>query len=232
MEGIFTYLGAIVGHGQMLFVTHLILVAIIILAIAKMATKSLRAVPNGTQNVMEAYLGGVISMGTDVVGEEAARKYLPLVATIGLFVVVNNLIGIIPGFESPTSNINVTLVLALIVFLYYNYEGIKKQGALKYVQSFVHLGDMHPVAKFSMSLLMYPIEFVSHLSRIVSLSFRLFGNIKGDDLFLWVLLMLTPWIIPITPLVLLTFMAFLQTFVFMILTYVYLAGAIAIEDDH
>ena len=232
MEGIFTYLGVIFGHGQMLFVSHLILVAIIILAIAKMATKSLRAVPNGTQNVMEAYLGGVISMGKDVVGEEAARKYLPLVATIGLFVVVNNLIGIIPGFESPTSNINVTLVLALIVFLYYNYEGIKAQGAFTYFKNFVHLGEMHPVAKFSMSLLMYPIEVVSHISRIVSLSFRLFGNIKGDDLFLWVLLMLTPWIIPITPLILLTFMAFLQTFVFMILTYVYLAGAIAIEGDH
>jgi F-type H+-transporting ATPase subunit a len=91
---------------------------------------------------------------------------------------------------------------------------------------------MNPIAKFSMSLLMYPIEIVSHLSRIVSLSFRLFGNIKGDDLFLWVLLMLTPWIIPITPLILLTFMAFLQTFVFMILTYVYLAGALALEEDH
>jgi F-type H+-transporting ATPase subunit a len=91
---------------------------------------------------------------------------------------------------------------------------------------------MNPIAKFAMSLLMYPIEIVSHLSRIISLSFRLFGNIKGDDLFLWVLLMLTPWIIPITPLVLLTFMAFLQTFVFMILTYVYLAGAIALDEDH
>jgi len=232
MEGIFTYLGAIFGHGQMLFVSHLVLVAIIILALAKMATKSLRAVPGTTQNVMEAFLGGVIAMGRDVIGEEHARKYLPLVATIGLFVLINNLIGIIPGFESPTSNINVTLVLALVVFLYYNYEGVKKQGAFNYFKNFVHLGEMNPIAKFAMSLLMYPIEFVSHLSRIVSLSFRLFGNIKGDDLFLWVLLMLTPWIIPITPLVLLTFMAFLQTFVFMILTYVYLAGAVAIEDDH
>ena len=232
MEGIFTYLGAIFGHGQMLFVSHLILTAIIILLIAKMATKSLRAVPSGTQNVMEAFLGGVIAMGKDVVGEENARKYLPLVATIGLFVLINNLIGIIPGFESPTSNINVTLVLALIVFLHYNYEGIKKQGAFTYFKNFVHLGEMNPIAKFAMSLLMYPIEIVSHLSRIVSLSFRLFGNIKGDDLFLWVLLMLTPWIIPITPLVLLTFMAFLQTFVFMILTYVYLAGALALEEDH
>lgn len=233
MEGsIFTYLGAIFGHGQMLFVSHLVLTAIIVIAIAKMATKSLRAVPTGTQNVMEAFLGGVIAMGKDVVGEEHARKYLPLIATIGLFVLVNNLIGIIPGFESPTSNINVTLTLALLVFFYYNYEGVKKQGAFTYFKNFVHLGEMNPIAKFAMSLLMYPIEIVSHLSRIVSLSFRLFGNIKGDDLFLWVLLMLTPWIIPMTPLVLLTFMAFLQTFVFMILTYVYLAGALALEEDH
>jgi len=232
MEGIFTYLGAIFGHGQMLFVSHLILTAIIVLLVAKMATKSLRAVPTGSQNVMEAFLGGVIAMGKDVIGEEHARKYLPLIATIGLFVLVNNLIGIIPGFESPTSNINVTLTLALIVFVYYNFEGVKKQGAFTYVKNFVHLGEMNLAAKIPMMILMYPIEIVSHLSRIVSLSFRLFGNIKGDDLFLWVLLMLTPWIIPITPLVLLTFMAFLQTFVFMILTYVYLAGALALDEDH
>jgi len=158
MEGIFTYLGAIFGHGQMLFVSHLILTAIIIIAIAKMATKSLRAVPTGTQNVMEAFLGGVIAMGKDVIGEEHARKYLPLIATIGLFVLVNNLIGIIPGFESPTSNINVTLTLALLVFVYYNFEGVKKQGAFTYFKNFVHLGEMNPIAKFTMSLLMYPIE--------------------------------------------------------------------------
>ena len=232
MPGVFTFLGSIFGHGQILYVTHLVLVAIIILVIAKMAIKSLRAVPGTTQNVMEAYLGGVISMGSDVVGEEYARKYLPLVATIGLFVFVNNVIGIIPGFESPTSNVNVTIVLALVVFLYYNYEGIKKQGVLTYFKNFVHIGEMNPIAKFAMSLLMYPIELVSHLSRIISLTFRLFGNVKGDDLFLWVLLMLTPWIIPMVPLVLLTFMAFLQAFVFMILTYVYLAGALAVDAEH
>jgi len=239
MEGIFTYIGGLFSlhhdnpdHVAILMAIHLILVALIIILITKMATRSLRAVPTGTQNVMEAFLGGVIAMGKDVIGEEHARKYLPLIAALGLFVLISNLIGIIPGFESPTSNINVTLTLALVVFMYYNYEGIKKQGAFTYFKNFVHLGEMHPAAKFAMSLLMYPIEIVSHISRIISLSFRLFGNIKGDDLFLWVLLMLVPWIIPITPLVLLTFMAFLQTFVFMILTYVYLAGAIALDEDH
>jgi len=225
MEGVFTYLGAIFGHGQMMFVAHLVLVAIIILAIAKMATKSLRAVPNGTQNVMEAYLGGAIAMGKDVIGEELARKYLPLVAAVGMFVFISNVIGIIPGFESPTSNINITLPLALLVFFYYNYEGIKKNGVVKY---FAHF--MGPVK--ILAPLMFPIEIVSHLSRIISLSFRLFGNIKGDDLFLWVLLMLVPFVAPLPAYILLTFSAILQTFVFMILIYVYLAGAVAMEDDH
>jgi len=225
MEGVFTYLGAIFGHGQMMFVGHLILVAIIILAIAKMATKSLRAVPNGAQNVMEAYLGGAIAMGRDVIGEELARKYLPLVAAIGMFVFVSNVIGIIPGFESPTSNINITLPLALLVFFYYNYEGIKKNGVVHYFAHFA--GPVKVLAP-----LMFPIEIVSHISRIISLSFRLFGNIKGDDLFLWVLLMLVPFIAPLPAYLLLSFSAILQTFVFMILIYVYLAGAVAIEDDH
>ena len=225
MEGVFTYLGAIFGHGQMLMVSHLILVAIIVIAIAKMATKSLRAVPGGTQNVMESYLGGVISMGTDVMGEELARKYLPLVAASGMFIFVSNMIGIIPGFEAPTSNINITLPMALMVFFYYNYEGIREQGVVKY---FAHF--MGPVK--ILAPLMFPIELVSHLSRIISLSFRLFGNIKGDDLFLWVILMLVPYIAPLAPYILLTFSGILQTFVFMILIYVYLAGAVAIDDDH
>ena len=225
MEGVFTYLGAIFGHGQMMFVAHLVLVAAIIIMIAKMATKSLRAVPVGTQNVMEAYLGGVITMGNDVIGESLARKYLPLVATVGVFVFVSNVIGIIPGFESPTSNINVTLPLALLVFFYYNYEGIRENGVKKYFGHF-----MGPVK--ILAPLMFPIEIVSHISRIISLSFRLFGNIKGDDLFLWVLLMLVPYFAPLPAYLLLSFSALLQTFVFMILIYVYLAGAVVMDEEH
>ena len=227
MEGVFTYLGGILGehnHGAVL-IAHLLLVAVIAVLIAKSATKSLRAVPTGTQNVMEAYLGGVIAMGKDVIGEELARKYLPLVAAVGIFIFVSNVIGIIPGFESPTSNINVTLPLALMVFFYYNYEGIKKNGVVHYFAHFA--GPVKLLAP-----LMFPIEIVSHISRIISLSFRLFGNIKGDDLFLWVLLMLVPFIAPLPAYLLLTFSALLQTFVFMILIYVYLAGAVAVDEEH
>ncbi len=225
MEGVFTYIGFFTGHGNGMVVGHLILVVAIIILIMKLATGSLRAVPGRTQNVMEAYLGGVIAMGTDVIGDKLARKYLPLVATIGIFVLISNLIGIIPGFESPTANINVTLPMALLVFFYYNYEGIRVNGVVHYFAHFA--GPVKVLAP-----LMFPIEIVSHLSRIISLSFRLFGNIKGDDLFLWVLLMLVPWFAPLPAYILLTFSALLQTFVFMILAYVYLAGAVAIDEEH
>jgi len=223
MEGVWTFLGVFVGHGTGMVIAHLLLASGLILLLAKYASSTMKAVPSGAQNFMEAFIEGAISMGKDTIGEEKARKYLPLVLTVGLFVLISNLIGIIPGFESPTSNINVTLPLALVVFIYYNYEGIRVNGAKKY---FAHFMGPVPI----LAPLMFPIEIVSHISRIISLSFRLFGNIKGDDLFLWVLLMLVPFFAPLPAYLLLTFSALLQTFVFMILIYVYLAGAVAIED--
>ncbi len=225
MEAPWTFIGVFTGHGAALMVVHLLLVSGIILFLAKMAVASMKAVPTGTQNVMEAFIQGTISMGNDTIGKDRARKYLPLILTIGLFVLISNLIGIIPGFESPTSNINITLPLALVVFIYYNYEGMREKGVKNY---FAHFMGPVPI----LAPLMFPIEILSHLSRIVSLSFRLFGNIKGDDLFLAVLLMLVPFFAPLPAYALLTFFAVLQTFIFMILTYVYLAGATLVDEDH
>ncbi|MBE0497735.1 MAG: F0F1 ATP synthase subunit A [Campylobacterales bacterium] len=224
-DRLFTFFGMISHDHSFIFLTHIALSVIIVLVIARVATASMRIVPTGTQNVMEAYLGGVIAMGADVMGKEEARKYLPLVATIGLFVGVANLVGVVPGFEAPTSSLNMTLGLALVVFVYYNFEGIRRNGVIKY---FAHF--MGPV--WWLAWLMFPIEIVSHISRIISLSFRLFGNVKGDDMFLMVLLMLTPWIFPMIPFALLTFMALLQAFIFMMLTYVYLGGAVLISEEH
>jgi F-type H+-transporting ATPase subunit a len=226
MEGrLFTFLGTISHDHSFILVSHTILVAVIALVLAKMATRNLQTVPSGCQNLFEAYVGGVASMGKDVLGSENARTYLPLIATIGVMVFLSNVIGIIPGFESPTGNINFTLALALMVFVYYNYLGIKKNGAGKYFAHFAGpVGWLAP--------LMFPIEIVSHISRIISLSFRLFGNIKGDDLFLMVLLMLAPWLVPLPAFALLTFMALLQSFIFMMLTLVYIAGATMMEDEH
>ncbi|MEA3374324.1 MAG: F0F1 ATP synthase subunit A [Campylobacterota bacterium] len=225
MGELFTFFGLISHDHAWIFLTHMLLSAGLVLLLAKMATSKLSVVPTGAQNVMEAYLGGVLAMGADVMGKEEARRYLPLVATIGLFVAIANLIGIVPGFEAPSAFLDFTLALALVVFVYYNYEGIRRNGVIAYFKHF-----LGPV--WWLYWLMFPIEIVSHISRIISLSFRLFGNVKGDDMFLMVILMLAPWLLPMIPFALLSFMALLQAFIFMMLTYVYLGGAIAVHDDH
>ena len=228
MEGrLFTFLGSIGGHGQeWIILSHYILVIGVIFLIARAATKKMQLVPTGTQNVMEAFIGGVVSMGADTMGEKNARVYMPLIGSLGLVIVVANLMGVVPGFESPTANINFTLSLALIVFIYYNYLGIKTNGFVNYFKHF--MGPMPVLAP-----LMFPIEIISHVSRIISLSFRLFGAIRGDDMFLMVLLMLVPWIVPLSGFFMLTAFGLLQAFIFMILTYVYIAGSIMMEhEDH
>jgi F-type H+-transporting ATPase subunit a len=223
----FSIPGLFVGHShEALLIANILIVVFISLLMAKLATRALKVSPSGCQNVMEAYIDGVVSMGAGVMGVQKAKKYLPLVATIGIFVFIANVLGIIPGFESPTANINVTLPMALCVFLYYHYEGIKAQGFFTYFKHFA--GPVPWLAP-----LMFPVEIISHLSRIISLSFRLFGNIKGDDMFLAVMLMLVPWVVPVVflPYALLAFGAILQAFVFMILTYVYIGGAVVLEEE-
>ena len=228
MEGrLFTFLGTIGGHGQTwMILSHLVLTTVIVLLIAKAASRKIQLVPTGTQNVMETYLQGVVSIGVDSMGEKNAKSFMPLIATLGLFIFVANMMGIIPGFESITGNINFTLALAIMVFVYYNYIGFKLNGPIKYLG---HM--MGPVP--ALAPLMFPIEVISHISRIVSLAFRLFGSIKGDDMFLMVLLMLVPWIAPLPGFFFLFAFGILQAFIFMILTYVYIAGSVMMaEEDH
>jgi F-type H+-transporting ATPase subunit a len=226
MEGrLFTFFGAIGGHGQeWIILSHLALTVVLVFLVARAATRNIQLVPNGSQNIMEAFIQGVITMGADTMGKDNARVYMPLIATLGLVIFVANMMGIVPGFESVTGNINFTLSLAILVFVYYNYLGIKKNGAGSY---FGHMMGPVPV----LAPLMFPIEIISHVSRIVSLSFRLFGSIKGDDMFLMVLLMLVPWIAPLPGFFFLFAFGILQSFIFMILTYVYISGSILLNEE-
>ncbi len=227
MEGrLFTFLG-IISHDQVwIILSHFVLVVGIVMLLARAATRKMQLVPTGSQNALETFIGGIISMGADTMGEENARRYLPLIGSLALVIFFSNMLGIIPGFESPTANINFTLALALIVFVYYNYVGIKMNGFVNY---FKHFAGPMPI----LAPLMFPIEIISHLSRIISLSFRLFGSIRGDDMFLMVLLMLVPWIIPMAGFFMLAAFGFLQAFIFAILTYVYIAGSVMMaEEDH
>ncbi|TLD89238.1 F0F1 ATP synthase subunit A [Helicobacter sp. MIT 05-5294] len=225
MDGrLFTFVGLFNHDHDFIIAFHTILIAIIALVLAKLATSKLQVVPGTMQNVFEALLGGIISMAKDVIGEEKARHYLPFTATLAIFIFLANAIGIIPGFEAPSSSLSFTLTLAIVVFVFYNFEGIRTFGVVKY---FAHFAG--PVK--ALAPLMFPIEIISHCSRLVSLSFRLFGNIKGDDMFLLVMLMLAPWVAPLPAYLVLTFMAFLQAFIFMILTYVFLAGAVLESEE-
>ncbi|MCI4407312.1 MAG: F0F1 ATP synthase subunit A, partial [Sulfuricurvum sp.] len=150
MGELFTFFGLLGHEHSFIFLTHMLLTAGIVLLIAKMATSTMRIVPTGTQNVMEAYLSGVLAMGADVMGKEEARRYLPLVATIGLFVGIANIVGVIPGFEAPSAFLDFTLALALVVFVYYNFEGIRRNGLVTYFKHF-----MGPV--WWLAWLMFPI---------------------------------------------------------------------------
>ena len=220
MDGrLFTFAGLISHDHDFIIAFHTILIAILAFVLARVAISKMQVVPGPIQNIFELFLGGIIFMAKDIIGEERARKYLPLTATIAIFVFLANIIGVFPGFESPSASLSFTLALALIVFIYYNFEGIRTFGIVQYLAHFS--GPLPALAP-----LMFPIEIISHCSRLISLSFRLFGNIKGDDMFLLVMLMLAPWIAPIPAFLILTFMAFLQAFIFMILTYVFLAGAV------
>lgn len=223
-DRVFTFAGLINPSHTFITEFHVILVALIVIILGKMATSRMQQVPGGLQNMWEMLFEGILSVADGVIGRKYALKYFPLAASIAIIVFVSNLIGIIPGFESPTATISFTLTLALIVFVYYNFEGIRKNGIISY---FAHFSG--PV--LILAPLMFPVELISHFSRIISLSFRLFGNIKGDDMFLLVMLMLVPYIAPLPAFAILLFMAVLQAFVFMILTYVYLQGAIMLDED-
>jgi F-type H+-transporting ATPase subunit a len=213
------------GHDPMVqLVVHTLLAAFLAVTVAKLATRNLQIVPNGCQNVMEAVISGILYIGSDVASKKVARKYLTLAGSLAVFIFFGNLLEIIPGFEPPTGNVNLTLSLALMVFVYYHFEGIRAQGLGHYIAHFA--GPVKWLAP-----LMFPVEILSHFSRIISLAFRLFGNIKGDDLFLIVLLMLAPYVFPLAGFALMTFSAMLQAFVFMVLTYVYLYGAVSGEEE-
>jgi len=202
-------------------VMYALFVGILLATLSLLATRSLAVYPGKFQNVMEVIIGGFDSLLNEIMGHNG-RKIFPLIATLGLFILASNLIGIVPGFESPTANINTNLAMALIVFFSTHVVGVKEHG-FKYFKQFCG-----PV--WWLIPLMLPIEIISHLSRPLSLTFRLFGNIKGEDIVLLVVLFLVPYFVPLPVFVLMIFTSLVQTLVFMLLAMMYIAGAM--EEGH
>jgi F-type H+-transporting ATPase subunit a len=177
--------------------------------------------PGKVQQILELVVEFLNSQMEEVIGP-GGKKYLPMVATIGTFILVMNLCGQIPGFASPTTSINVTIGCALVVVIYYHYLGVRQQGLIAYLKHFA--GPVPWLAP-----LMVPIEIISHLARPFSLSVRLFANIFGEHQVAAVFFALIPFIVPIPILALGLFTSVLQAFIFMVLTMVYIAGAVSEE---
>jgi len=199
-------------------VSYAVLTALILVGLGWLAGRNVTLVPKGAQNVFETVVSGLEEFMVDVTGEEG-RAFFPFIATIFLFIMSCNLMGLFPGFHSATANINTTLALALCTFVYTHYLGIKYHGA-KYIKHF-----MGPIP--ALAPLFFIIEIIGHFARVLSLTLRLFGNIMGEDLVLAILLLLAG--VYLAPVVIMSFLAVftsvVQAFVFTLLSMMYFAGA-------
>jgi len=202
-------------------VAYTLLVVVLLALLSFLATRRLETYPGRLQNVMETIITTLNELLQNTKGHHA-RRFFPLIATLGIFILTSNLLGIIPGFESPTANINTTASMAVVVFVSTHVVGVMTHG-WKYVKQF-----LGPV--WWLTPLMMPIEIISHLSRPLSLTVRLFGNIMGEDIVLAVVLLLVPLLVPLPVFALMIFTSLIQTLVFMLLAMMYIAGAL--EEGH
>jgi F-type H+-transporting ATPase subunit a len=232
-------------------VTYTWLVMIILTVVAFAASRRAALVPRGTQNFLEIVLEQFVGMIDDVIGREG-RPYLPLIATLGLYILVGNLMGLVPGMAGPTTNLNTTASCAIVAFFAYHWIGIRKQGLGTYLKHF-----MGPVP--ALAPLMVPIELISHLARPLSLTLRLFGNMTGGHILLAIIFFLMGlegligWALSgslggivvggIGGIVMIAFtvgflyplkilVSFLQAFIFVMLTMLYISAALEEGEHH
>ena len=193
-----------------------VVMAILIIAGA-LAAKGVSVIPSKGQNFFEVIIAGIEDFMVDITGEEG-RWLLPIIATVFIYIFTCNLIGLVPGFFPPTASLNTTASCALTVVIFTHIIGIKYHGA-KYIKHF-----LGPV--WWMIPIIFPIELIGHLARILSLTFRLFGNMMGHELVLAILFALAgAFFAPLPIMGLGIFVALVQAFVFFLLSIMYFTGA-------
>ena len=227
----------------------------VIFVFAGIALKKISFIPGKMQNMLELGLEFIYDLADNTIGDkETARPYYPLFVSIFLFILIANLIGLIPGAMAPTANINTTLALALIVFVYYHFLAFKTKG-LHYIASFfgtINVSSMPLFMKPPMLIFSYVIlpviEVLSHFTRPISLSLRLFGNMFAKETLLVILpvlmcqfiqfpnlllkTLLTSMPVLLAPLIILlgVLISLIQAAVFLFLTIIYITGAIKSEE--
>jgi len=199
------------------YIVYTWVIMIILIVLGAMAAKAVSLVPSKAQNLFEVLISGIEEFMVEVTGEEG-RWLFPLAATVFIFIFASNLIGVVPGCFPPTASINTTLACALTVVVFTHVIGIKYHGA-KYIKHF-----LGPV--WWMIPIIFPIEIIGHLARILSLTFRLFGNMMGHELVLGILFALAGlFFAPLPIMGLGIFVALVQAFVFFLLSIMYFTGA-------
>jgi F-type H+-transporting ATPase subunit a len=197
-------------------------VILLLIVFAVLATRKIEMIPTKAQNFFELVISGMEEFMVDITGEEG-RWFFPIIATIFIYIAVCNLLGLVPGFYPPTASINTTASCAIPVFVFTHIIGVKYHG-IKYIKHF-----LGPV--WWLIPIILPIEVIGHLARILSLSFRLFGNITGHELVLAILFMLAgAFFAPLPIMAMGIFVAFVQAFVFFLLSIMYFSGAM--EEAH
>lgn len=197
-------------------------VMLILIVFGLLARKGISMVPTKWQNVFEIVIGFMEDFTVDITGEEG-RRWFPILATVFLYIFVSNLIGLMPGLFPPTASLNTTLSCAIPVFIMTHVIGVITHGP-KYIKQFT--GPIWWLAP-----LIFVLELIGHLARIMSLSIRLFGNMAGKELVLSILFMLAgAYFAPFPMLVLGLLVCFIQAFVFYLLSTMYFT--LALEEAH
>lgn len=203
-----------------IFYTWLVMAALFIVALVVRSRISM--VPDQLQNFWESMIEPLEEFAIENLGENAGRKFFPLLGALFIYILFLNLLGLLPLFDAPTANLNTNVGMAILVFFLYNAVGFRQHG-IRYLKQFC--GPMIFMAPF-----MFPIEVINHVARPLSLALRLFGNIKGEEMVLLILLMLAPIVGTLPLMFLFIFIKVLQAFIFFLLTVIYLQGALS--DDH
>lgn len=203
-------------HLDTLIMTWLTMAVVIIIAI--LATRRLTLVPSGWQNLLEMAVEALLNQIESTMGPKGL-KFAPMIITLFLFLLISNWLGLIPKFSSPTSDLNTTAGLAIMVFVLIQVLGIMHKGLGSYIGHF-----FKPYALF------LPINIIEELAKPITLSFRLFGNIIAGEVLLIVLGMLVPYFVPTIWLAFSVFVGVIQAFIFTMLTMSYLSNSL--NDNH
>lgn len=207
----------ITNYVAMQVLVFAILILVFLLVRSRLSVEN----PGPLQHVFEGLHGFITNQSREIIGHHS-EGFTAFLVALFIYILSCNMIGLVPGFESPTAVPSVPLGCAIVAFLYYNVQGVRRQGPLNYAKHFA--GPMPALAP-----LMIPIEIISHLARVLSLTIRLFANMFAGDMVTLVFFSLIPIGIPVIFLGLHVGVSFLQAYIFVLLTTVYLAGAVAEE---